>query len=267
MKHAKQNTRQLVLTGLLTALVFLFTFVVKVPVPFTSGYIHLGDAMIFLSVLAVGPIHGAFAAGVGSMLSDLLGGYAQYALPTLVIKSVMALLMGLAMAGRTRRSAFLSAGTVTAVWGAFLALLYAALSDAVSQYGGKLSAIVFPGGGAEELAAADRMAGNLPVYLLAAFVAVTLVVALAAWFLSRRDAKGAFSFRALIGMSAGGMCMIIGYFLTEAFLMGYGVLPATFSVPMNLLQFAGGVLIAAALSPAVARARTMLAPGGEAEDH
>ena len=248
----------------MTALVFLFTFVIKVPVPFTSGYIHLGDAMIFLSVLAVGPIHGAFAAGVGSMLSDLLGGYAQYALPTLVIKAAMALLTGLAMAGRTRRSVILSACAVTTVWGAFLALLYTGLSAAVSQYGAKLSAIVFPEGGAEELAAADRMAGNLPAYLLAAFVGVTLVVALAAWLVSRREAKGAFSFRALIGMSAGGMCMIIGYYLKEAYQMGYGVLPATFSVPMNLLQFAGGILIAAALSPAVAKARAMLSPEGEA---
>lgn len=260
MKQSTLRTRQLVLTGLMTALVFLFTFTVKVPVPFTSGYIHLGDAMIFLSVLAVGPIHGAFAAGVGSMLSDLLGGYAQYALPTLIIKAVMALLTGLAMNGRTRRSILLSAGTVTVVWGAFLTLLYAGLSGAVAQYGEKLSAVVLPEGGEAERAAAERMAANLPGYLLAAFVGVTLVVALAAWFLSRREAKGAFSFRSLIGMSAGGMCMIIGYFLTEAFLMGYGVLPATFSVPMNLLQFAGGILIAAALSPVVAKARAVLEP-------
>lgn len=65
------NTRKYVLTGLMTALVLCLTFFIKIPVPYTSGYIHLGDSMIYLSVMILGPVYGAFASGIGSMLADL----------------------------------------------------------------------------------------------------------------------------------------------------------------------------------------------------
>ena len=38
------NTRKHILAGLMTALVLCLTFFIKVPVPYTSGYIHLGTA-------------------------------------------------------------------------------------------------------------------------------------------------------------------------------------------------------------------------------
>ena len=55
-----RNTRKYVLTGLLTALIFALTFVFHIPVPYTSGYIHLGDSMIYISIV-LGPFFGAFA--------------------------------------------------------------------------------------------------------------------------------------------------------------------------------------------------------------
>jgi len=60
------------------------------PVPVTGGYVHLGDGAIFLSVLLLGPL-GIPAAAVGSMLSDLIGGYMVYVLPTFLIKGLVAL--------------------------------------------------------------------------------------------------------------------------------------------------------------------------------
>lgn len=45
---------------------------------------------IFLSVLLLGPL-GIPAAAVGSMLSDLIGGYMVYVLPTFLIKGLVAL--------------------------------------------------------------------------------------------------------------------------------------------------------------------------------
>lgn len=60
------------------------------PAPVTGGYVHLGDGAIFLSVLLLGPL-GIPAAAVGSMLSDLIGGYMVYVLPTFLIKGLVAL--------------------------------------------------------------------------------------------------------------------------------------------------------------------------------
>lgn len=92
MKNTK--TFGVVLTGLMTALVLTMTMMIRIPVSVTNGYVHLGDTMIFLAVLAVGKKKGAFAAGVGSALSDLLSGYAHYALWTFFIKALMAFVMG-----------------------------------------------------------------------------------------------------------------------------------------------------------------------------
>lgn len=86
----KLNVQKLTLCGVMAALVFVMTYFPKIPVPVTGGYVHLGDGAIFLSVLLLGPL-GIPAAAVGSMLSDLIGGYMVYVLPTLLIKGLVAL--------------------------------------------------------------------------------------------------------------------------------------------------------------------------------
>lgn len=85
------SVKKLTMAGVLAALVFVMTYVPKVPVPMTGGYVHLGDGAIFLSVLLLGPL-GVPAAAIGSGLADILGGYLVYALPTMVIKALVALL-------------------------------------------------------------------------------------------------------------------------------------------------------------------------------
>ena len=80
----------LVLTGVMAALVMAATSFFKIPVPATNGYVHLGDALIFLSVLVLGRRNGTIAAASGSALADLLGGYAHWAPWTFVIKGLMA---------------------------------------------------------------------------------------------------------------------------------------------------------------------------------
>ena len=48
------KTGRLVLTALMACLVLLATYMIRILSPFTQGYIHLGDTMIFLSVLVLG---------------------------------------------------------------------------------------------------------------------------------------------------------------------------------------------------------------------
>ena len=85
------SVKKLTLAGVMAALVFVMTYVPKVPVPVTGGYVHLGDGAIFLAALLLGPL-GIPAAALGSGLSDLLGGYMVYVLPTMVIKALVALI-------------------------------------------------------------------------------------------------------------------------------------------------------------------------------
>ena len=83
------------MTALMMGLIMVMTFIIRIPVPATQGYIHLGDCMIFLAVLVLGWKNGAVAAGVGSAMADLIGGYAIYAPVTLVVKFLMAAVAGL----------------------------------------------------------------------------------------------------------------------------------------------------------------------------
>ncbi len=75
--------------ALFAALIFLGTFIIKIPIP--SGYIHFGDGFIYAAAAILPPAYGAAAAAVGGLLSDILAGYAVYAPWTAVIKALMAL--------------------------------------------------------------------------------------------------------------------------------------------------------------------------------
>ncbi len=84
------RTKIIILTALFAALTFVATSIIKIPT-ITQGYIHPGDGLVLLSGLLLGPLWGTIAAGVGSALSDILGGYFVYAPATFIIKALSAL--------------------------------------------------------------------------------------------------------------------------------------------------------------------------------
>lgn len=94
----REKTDKIILAGLMMAMITIVTMITPIPIPFTSGYIHLGDAIIFLSVLILGWKYGAIAAGVGSALADIFVGFAVWAPWTLFIKGGMAIIMGIFIA-------------------------------------------------------------------------------------------------------------------------------------------------------------------------
>ena len=152
--------------GMLAAMVFVATYLIKLPVSLTQGYIHLGDSVILLGAALMGPA-GVPAAAVGSMLADLLGGYTVYCLPTFVIKGAVA---AVAVCGMRRPEP---------LW---KAVLWMILAEAV---------------------------------------------------------------------------MVSGYFLAEWMLLGYGLAAAASAVLPNVVQGAGGVVIAAVFLPMLQRVKKM----------
>ena len=59
-----KNIRKLVLAALLAALTAVATMIIRIPTP-TQGYIHLGDGMVLICGILLGPGLGALAAGIG----------------------------------------------------------------------------------------------------------------------------------------------------------------------------------------------------------
>ncbi|HCP15837.1 MAG TPA: ECF transporter S component [Peptococcaceae bacterium] len=92
----KISTQRLVTISLMAAIIFVVTYTIKVPIPFSSfgGYVNLGDAAIYCCAALLGPAGGFLAASVGSALADVLLGAMVYAPATFVIKGLMGLVCG-----------------------------------------------------------------------------------------------------------------------------------------------------------------------------
>lgn len=90
----KSNLKKVIFAALFAALTCAATLVIRIPTPGTTGYIHPGDAIVILSGILLGPVYGSLAAGIGSALSDLIGGYMIYVPATFLIKGLSALLIG-----------------------------------------------------------------------------------------------------------------------------------------------------------------------------
>jgi len=91
------------LTAVFTALTAVVTLTIRIPFPATAGYFNLGDALVMLSGILIGPIGGFIAGGLGSALADLVG-YPHFAPVTLIVKGCEGLIVGLfSHSGRARR--------------------------------------------------------------------------------------------------------------------------------------------------------------------
>ncbi len=91
-KNQSKTTKTYVITALFAALIFLVTaYILHIPTPATGGYIHLGDAFLYLAASVLPTPLAVAAGGIGEALSDALTGSVVYAVPTLVIKSAMVL--------------------------------------------------------------------------------------------------------------------------------------------------------------------------------
>jgi uncharacterized membrane protein len=90
----KLTAIRIALTAMLTAVVVVFTLLVRGPTPI-KGYISLCDVAILFSAYMFGPWVGAIAGGLGTGVADLLGGYAQWAPLSFLIHGLQALLAGL----------------------------------------------------------------------------------------------------------------------------------------------------------------------------
>ena len=91
MSNNVTKLRKVAICGLMAAFVFVAT---QIRIPTAIGYINLGDGVILISSFILGPI-AFFPAAIGSALSDLLAGYAQYIIPTFIIKGLMGYVAGL----------------------------------------------------------------------------------------------------------------------------------------------------------------------------
>ncbi len=138
-QSATSPVTKIALAAVLAAVTVLFTHFVKIPIPITRGYVHLGDVAIYFAAFTFGPITALVAGGVGTAIADLIsGGYAHYAPISLVVHGLQGLAVGLiavALVGGEKQ------GETIPKW--VLAIVLAFLAGTVILCGGYLIAEIF----------------------------------------------------------------------------------------------------------------------------
>ena len=78
------DLRNIVETSLFAALIFLGVSVFRIPMPFTTQFVHFGNALVVVGCLLFGTKRGALAASIGLGIFDLLNGYASVVWETIL---------------------------------------------------------------------------------------------------------------------------------------------------------------------------------------
>ena len=90
----RHSTKDMVLTGMGIALVFVATLInIKLPIG-QGGLIHLGNVPLFLFAIIYGKKIGAMAGAFGMGLFDLMGGWTPWAPATFIIVGLMGYTVG-----------------------------------------------------------------------------------------------------------------------------------------------------------------------------
>lgn len=120
-----QKTLRICFIGLMSAIVFVVNYL---RIPFMGTQLHMTNALCVLCGLLFGPGGGFLAAGIGSGLYDIVGGYGAECIITFINKGMIAVVAGL-IAGRAAHDRQLTrADHVKIIVGSALgALTYVAL--------------------------------------------------------------------------------------------------------------------------------------------
>lgn len=114
-----KKTYSICVTALFTALVFIATAFIQIPIPL--GYANLGDCIIIFTAVVCGPAAGAVAGAAGAALADLATGYPMWAVFTFVIKAVIALIAAY-ITGKSKNRVRMFIGAVVSM--VFMAAAY-----------------------------------------------------------------------------------------------------------------------------------------------
>ena len=243
MRHL--TSREVAFTGTFAALVCASTLAFQIGIPATNGYFNVGEIMVYVSALLLGPGLGAVAGGIGSALSDAVSGFATtYAPGTLIIKGLEALIVSYVALHRPanltprmfRGIASLSASMI----GFFLVALgsiYYSGAQQVTFFAQGLN-ITLPG---------FSFSTASPTYFQTTIsygvvVWIMLGIAAALFLLLVTIRLGPSNGWPAIAILIGGTEMVFGYLLYEAFVLQYGA-AAIVEVPANIGQMVIGLII------------------------
>ncbi|MGP6147113.1 ECF transporter S component [Jeotgalibaca sp. A122] len=84
----RNNTHQMVMFAMFASLTTVMTLLFRIPIPNAQGYLNIGDAVLLLAALIMGPAAGFWVGAIGSALADMIAGYAMYMPFTFLVKGL-----------------------------------------------------------------------------------------------------------------------------------------------------------------------------------
>lgn len=91
----RNKTFDLVITGILSTLVFVATMFINIKLPFgQGGLIHLGTSMLFIAAILFGPKKGGLVGAIGMGLFDIVGGWLIWAPTTIIARALQGVIVG-----------------------------------------------------------------------------------------------------------------------------------------------------------------------------
>ena len=221
-----------------TAFVAAATMVFSVYVPATRGYFNIGEVMVYTCAILLGPFVGAFAGGVGSMISDIALGYTVFAPATLVIKAAEGFIVGYLSRKAVVRSKW-QWRIFTCAVGVGVGLLVGFIG--MTYYVGDVEAnlgLPFLG--------SQVVTFHIPVVFWIVVGTLALVLIIIGGLLTDPIVGWP-----VISVLFGGVEMVLGYFLYETYLLGVGA--ALLEVPVNLGQVVVGLIVSIPIARSVSR--------------
>lgn len=83
-----KTTKNICFSAMFAAMIFALTML-HVPIG-AGGYIHVGDSVIYIAALLMGGPWSFISAAIGTACADLVSGVAVYAIPSAIIKVLIA---------------------------------------------------------------------------------------------------------------------------------------------------------------------------------
>lgn len=248
MRRGSRNlyTKKIVIKGLLIALVVVATIIIPIPVPFTEGYIHAGDSIIFISGILFGWRFGLVAGGVGSAMADLILGYGHWALPTLIIKGIMGAIIGFLTndINKEKYSKYknIIILSISILWIAIVSVIRHVLNNFLSNIAKNGDELFY----LEELDLNNtkefiQLIQKVNTYLGISMIVLPIIIFL--FYLIKKRKGSLKEFTKIIGILISGIWMVVGYYFAGSILKGNMIIPM-FSIPANILQFTIGGLVA-----------------------
>lgn len=240
----KMSPYNLAAAALFTALVCVVTISFSIYVPATQGFFNVGESMVYLSAIFFGPLVGALAGGVGSMLADIILGYPHYAPATLIIKACEGAIVGTLISRRPTFSSKLHWKILTMGSAVVTGFLLGWIGTA--YYSGEV----------ELTLGASLFMLNIPAWFWLLLGSMTAAAIFALGVLA--DPEFGWT---IFSVVAGGFTMVLGYYLYQRFLI-YPLFSieaiAILEVPVNIGQMIVGATVALPIAKIVWRALPIL---------